>query len=108
MFIKNINRDITESEYRHKLKPHLTVMNCYMENYIIPEVVSFYLATGFYNSCVYEESFIVHVNTVLAGFFNCEIKNTGKLMNNVKSLLLVKYGLKVVDDNPLCLSKFLY
>ena len=108
MFIKNLNRDVTENEYKCKLKPHLIVMNGYMENYIIPEVVAFYLATGFYNSCVYDESFIVHINTVLAGFFNYEIKNAGKLMNSVKNLLLVKYGLKIVGDKPLRLSKLWY
>lgn len=108
MFIKNLDRDVTSDEYNLLLKPHLLMMDRYIENYIIPEVVSFYLATGYFNSCVYEEPFVIHINTVLAGFFNYDVKNINKVMNNVKRLLLIKYGLKVIGDNPLQLTKFGY
>lgn len=108
MFIKNNDNNITDIEDEMLLKPHLMVMDGYIENYIVPEVVAFYLATGYYNSCVYEESLLTHINTVIAGFFNHDITNINKVMDDVKRLLLVKYGLKVITNDPLKLEKIRY
>lgn len=101
MFLKSTDRDISDKEFEEILLPHYKVVSRFLEEYVIPEVIAFYLASGFYGSCVYEESYRIHINSIVKEIFNCEISNMKELKRNIKKLLIVKYGLEIVDEDPL-------
>ena len=101
MFLRNTNIDISDEEFERIIEPHHKKVGDYLEVCIIPEVVAYYIATGYYTSSTYEESFQIHINSVLAEFFNYEVQNKKQLKKQIKKLLKVKYGLEIEDEEPL-------
>ena len=81
-------------------------VNQFVEEYIMPEVIAFYLATGYYGSCMYEESLHIHINSIIAEVFNGEEKDRPRLIDNIKKLLRIKYGLIVINEDPLDFASY--
>ena len=101
MFLKHLDRDFTKDEIQNILNPHYKIVSKYLEEYVIPEVISFYIATGYYHSYVYEENFNIHIKSILGELFNYEVKYLYFIKRKVKSILKVKYNLKVISERPL-------
>ena len=101
MFLKHSEEDISDYEFQQIIEPHHNQFDRYFEEYVIPESIAYFLATGYYTSSMYEESFRIHINSVLAEFFNYEVKDVKSLKKRIKRILLVKYSLKVDDEDPL-------
>lgn len=47
MFIKTVNGDITDEDFKKILIPFNDNYDDFLENYIIPEVIAFYIANSF-------------------------------------------------------------
>ena len=101
MFLRKTDIDISDEEFDRIIEPHHKKVEEYLEEYIIPEMVAYYIATGYYDSSMYEERFQIHINSVLAELFNYEVKNKKQLKKQIKKLLKVKYGLEIEDEDPL-------
>lgn len=52
MFLRKNERDISDEEFEEILLPHYKMVDDFMEGYVIPEVIAFYLASGYYGSCM--------------------------------------------------------
>lgn len=101
MFLKSGVNDISDDEFELIISPHGDKVNQFIEEYIMTEVIAFYLATGYYGNCMYEESLNIHINSIIAEVFNGEEKDRLRLIDNIKKLFRIKYGLIVINEDPL-------
>ncbi len=96
--------DITEKDFINIIKPFENNFKKYMINYILPDVISFYIADSFYKNCLCDSPFYNHINSCLDIFNGYKI-NIKVLIPNIKKILRIKYNLRVISDNPLRLGK---
>lgn len=106
MFLKSGINDISDDEFNMIISPHGDKVNQFIEEYVMPDVIAFYLATGYYGSCMYKESLNIHINSIIAEVFNGEEKDRTKLIYNIKKLLRIKYGLVVINEDPLNFASY--
>lgn len=66
------NEDISEEEFNKIINPFINDYNEYMETYIIPEVIAYYIANGYYRNYLSNCSFIRHYNSAkdIINYFN--------------------------------------
>lgn len=104
MFRFENGKDITDEEVDSILIPHSRKCIKFMSEFVIPEFIAFYLASGYYDSALWEASFDIHINDSLNNF-NCSINNRNELKKNIEKVLYTKYSLKIVCDSPLNFEK---
>ena len=93
--------DITDEEFERIYLPNY---DNYLKEFIIPDVVAFYLADNFYKKVLSNAPLYNHINSVIDVFnVRCDID---KLIPSIKKILRIKYNLKIVKDNPMILKKF--
>ena len=105
MFLKKLDRDFTEEEIKNYLNPHYKIVCNYLETYIIPEMIAYYIATGYYNTLMYEEDFNINIKSIIDELFNYELKNFYLAKKRIKDILKNKYSLKVIGEKPLKFKK---
>lgn len=66
MIRKTSNGDISDEKFNAILKPFLDNYDEYIESYIMPEVITYYIATSYYRNAMYEISFLQHYNSAKA------------------------------------------
>ena len=96
--------DITDEEFEKIYLPVCINFNNYLKEFVIPDVVAFYMAYSFYKKVLSKASLYNHINSAI-NIFNvrCDID---KLIPSIKKILKIKYNLKIVKDNPMILKKF--
>ena len=95
--------DITEEEYEKIYLPVSINFNNYLKEFIIPHVVSFYIADSFYKKVLSKAPLYNHINSAIDVFnVRCDID---KLIPSIKKILRIKYNLKIVNYNPMILKK---
>lgn len=104
MFLRPLNRDFNEREVK-MIDQHINYIGNYLEEFIVPDVIAFYLASGYYESKLYENSLDIFINSVLAQFFNYEVKNLTVVRRNTIKILKIKYNLEISCDCPLRFKK---
>ena len=104
MFLKEDGKDITKQQFEKIVLPKLNKDNLYIQEIIMPDFTAFYIATAYYDSSDWEDSFRIYINSACT-FFNCEIKNFNRLKAKVKELLKIKYSLLVVEEAPILILK---
>ena len=62
--------DITDKEFEKIYLPFYNNVNNYLNNYVIPDVVAFYLANAYSRHCLSECNLINHINSAI-DVFNC-------------------------------------
>ena len=93
--------DITDKEFEKIYLPFYNNINDYLNNYVIPDLVAFYLANA---HCLSECNLINHINSAIDVFnVRCDID---KLIPSIKKILRIKYNLKIVKNNPMILKKY--
>ena len=96
--------DITDKEFEKIYLPFYNNVNNYLNNYVIPDVVAFYLANAYSRHCLSECNLINHINSAIDVFnVRCDID---KLIPSIKKILRIKYNLKIVKNNPMILKKY--
>jgi hypothetical protein len=98
--------DITDQEYEDILVPFYNNLDEFMLNYIVPEVVAFYLADSRYKKCLYDSTLTIHINSIM-DIFNRYKEDINKILPSVRKILRIKYNLKITKTNPLRLEKVL-
>ena len=99
--------DITEEEFNTVLKPFIDNYDEYLESYVLPELIAYYMANAYYRNAMYETTWIQEFNSA-RDILNIETIDDEKVSAEVKKLLKIKYALEVVSDNPLDFKRIEY
>ncbi len=81
---------------------HYSNANDYLNNYVIPDLVAFYLANGYNRHCLSDCHLRNYINSA-TNKFNCK-RIISKFVPKVKEILRIKYNLIIVKDNPMILK----
>ena len=97
--------DITDKEFEEIFLPFYDNYNEYMINYVIPDTIAFYLANGYSRDCLSDCPLYNHINSAIDIFnVSCDINS---LIPEIKQILKINYNLKIVNDNPLKIEKYM-
>lgn len=107
MIRKSNDNDISEEEWNNVLNPFYDNYNEFMESYVLPEVIAFYIASSFYRNAMWESSFKQHYNSGKE-YLNIFDENHTKVKKEVIKLLRIKYSLEITNENPLELERIEY
>lgn len=107
MFRKTVNGDITDEDFKKILIPFDDNHDDFLENYIMPEVIAFYIANSFYRDAMWKGSFKQHYNSA-ADVINHFDEDYEKVKADVINLLKVKYVLEIISEDPLILNSYPY
>ena len=98
-----IDEDISEEEWESIHIPIQENLELYMARFIVPEVVAFAIADSYNRGGLCDCSFEMHYNTM--GDILLVKPKAIEIADQVKEILEIKYGLIVVDDNPMKIEK---
>ena len=82
MLRKCTDEDISDEECKNVIDPFYDNFDEYVVNYIMPEVIAFYIASSFYRNAMWEATFLQHFNSA-ADVFNLPDENYEKIKNEV-------------------------
>ena len=100
MLRKCTDEDISDEECEKIIYPFYENYDSYLEKYVVPEVIAFYIASSFYRNAMWEATFKQHFNSAF-DTFNLVCKNYKKAKAEVIKLLKIKYSLEIINENPL-------
>ena len=98
MLRKCTDEDISDEECKNVIDPFYDNFDEYVVNYIMPEVIAFYIASSFYRNAMWEATFLQHFNSA-ADVFNLPDENYEKIKNEVIKLLRIKYALEIISED---------
>lgn len=104
---KVTDEDITKEELRNVINPFYDNYDEFVEDYIMPEVIAFYIASSFYRNAMWEATFLQHYNSA-SDMFNLYDEDYEKTKAEVIKLLRIKYSLEIISEDPLDLKKIEY
>jgi len=107
LMIRTNLEDYTEEEFENIVIPHEENFNKYIEKYILPELVSFGIASGYERSAIWTGSLKQHYNSLKdrIPIFN---EDYDQVIKDIKNLLEIKYSLLITNDDPLEIKKIEY
>lgn len=107
MLREETNKDISDEEFNKIIKPFIDNYDEYIESYIMPEVIAYYIANGHYRNYLSNCSFIRHYNSAkdIINYFDEDYE---KVKAEVFKLLRIKYGLIIINEDPLELKEIKY
>lgn len=100
MLRKCTDEDISDEECEKVIDPYYENYDSYFEEYVIPKVIAFYIASSFYRNAMWEATFKQHFNSAF-DTFNLICKNYKKMKAEVIKLLRLKYSLEIISEDPL-------
>lgn len=106
MFRKTVNSDITDEDFKKILIPFNDNYDEFLEDYIMPEVIAFYIANSFYRDAMWKGSFKQHYNSA-ADIINYFDEDYEKVKVDV-NLLKIKYALEIISEDPLIIKTTKY
>lgn len=100
MFRFEDGKDITTEEFNNIVSPFFDVCTEHLEKEVVPEYVSYFIATGYNMNAIWGASFDIHIGSAI-DMFNFDCKDYETLKAKVTEILYDKYKLKVVSEDPL-------
>ena len=95
--------DITDKEFERIYLPVCINYDNYLKEFILPDVVAFYISHSFYKKALSKVPLYNHINSAIDIFnVRCHID---KLIPSIKKILRIKYNLRIVNNNPMILKK---
>lgn len=70
MLRKCTDEDISDEECENVIDPFYDNYDSYLEEYVVPEVIAFYIASSFYRNAMWEATFEQHFNSVVLGLIS--------------------------------------
>lgn len=104
MIRQSTDEDISDEELEKIINPFYNTYDEFIENYVMPEVIAYYIANSFYRNAMWEATFNQHYNSA-KDIINLFGENYKKVKNEVIKLLRIKYALEITNENPLELKK---
>ena len=96
--------DITDEEFEKIYLPVCINYDNYLKEFVIPDVVAFYIADSFYKKALSKAPLYNHINSAI-DVFNCRC-DMNQLIPKVKEILKIKYNLVVKNTNSLRLKRY--
>ena len=97
--------DITDEEFEKIYLPVSINYDNYLKEFVIPDVVAFYIADNFYKKVLSRVPLYNHINSAIDIFnVRCDID---KLIPSIKNILRIKYNLKIVKDKSIDIKEIL-
>lgn len=100
MLRKSTDEDISDKECEKIINPFYDNYHTFIEEYVMPEVIAYYLANSFYRNAMWEATFLQHFNSA-SDMFNLISNNYEKTKDEVVKLLRLKYALEIISEDPL-------
>ena len=100
MLRKCTDEDINDEKCEKVIDPFYENYDNYLEEYVVPEVIAFYIANSFYRNAMWKATFKQHFNSVF-DTFNLMCRNYKKTKVEVIKLLSLKYFLEIINEDPL-------
>ena len=107
MLRKSTEEDISDEECEKVINPFYDNYHTFIEEYVMSEVIAYYLANSFYRNAMWEATFLQHYNSA-KDIFNIDEKDYKKLKAEVIKLPRIKYSLEMVSENPLDFKRIEY
>ena len=107
MSLKNDNEDVSDKELDKIINPFYENYNNFVITYVMPEVISFYIASSYYRKAMCEATLKQHYNSA-KDIFNINFENYNKVKKEIVKLLRIKYSLEIVSKDSLELKKIEY
>lgn len=107
MLRKSTDEDISDEECERIINPFYDNYHTFIEEYVMPEVIAYYLANSFYRNAMWESTFLQHFNSA-ADMFNLISSNYEKTKTEVIKLLKLKYALEIISEDPLDFKRIEY
>lgn len=100
MFRVEDGKDITTEEFNDIVGPFFDVCTEYLEKEVVPEYVSYFIATGYNMNAIWGASFDIHIGSAM-DMFNFDCKDYTTLKAKVIKILCNKYRLRIISEDPL-------
>ena len=107
MIRKSTDEDISDEECEKIINPFYDNYHTFIEEYVMPEVIAYYLANSFYRNAMWEATFLQHFNSA-SDMFNLISENYEKTKDEVVKLLRLKYALEIISEDPLNFKRIEY
>lgn len=107
MIRKSTDEDISEEEYLKIIAPFNDNYHEFLEGYVLPEIIAFYIANSFYRNSMWEGTFMQHYNSA-SDILNIISENHDKVKAEVIKLLRIKYALEIISEDPLDFKRIEY
>lgn len=107
MLRKCTDEDISDEECEKIIDPFYDNYHTFVEEYVMPEVIAYYLANSFYRNAMWEATFLQHFNSA-SDMFNLVSKNYKKTKTEAIKLLRLKYALEIISEDPLDFKRIEY
>lgn len=107
MIRPSTDEDITDEEFEKVLKPFIDNYDEFIVNYIMPEVIAYYMANAYYRNAMYETTFIQEYNST-KDLINLFGEDFEFVKSQVVKLLKIKYALEIISEDPLDFKKIEY
>lgn len=107
MLRKCTDEDISDEECEKIIDPFYDNYHTFVEEYVMPEVIAYYLANSFYRNAMWEATFLQHFNSA-SDMFNLVSKNYKKTKAEVIKLHRLKYALEIISEDPLDFKRIEY
>ena len=107
MIRKSTDEDISDEELETIINPFYDNYHEFIIDYVMPEVIAFYLASSFSRSAMWEATFLQHYNSA-KDIFNVDDNDYEKVRSEVIKLLRIKYSLEIICEDPLDFKRIEY
>lgn len=107
MLRKCTDEDISDEECEKITDPFYDNYHTFVEEYVMSEVIAYYLANSFYRNAMWEATFLQHFNSA-SDMFNFVSKNYKKTKAEVIKLLRLKYALEEISEDPFDFKRIEY
>lgn len=103
MLRKSTDEDISDEECEKVINHFYDNYHTFIEEYVMPEVIAYYLANSLYRNAIWKSTFLQHFNFA-SDIFNLISENYEKTKAEVIKLLRLKYALEIINEDPLDLK----
>ncbi len=107
MIRKSTDEDISDKELDTIINPFYDNCHEFITDYVMPEVIAFYLASSFNRNAMWEATFLQHYNSA-KDIFNVDDNDYEKVRSEVIKLLRIKYSLEIICEDPLDFKRIEY
>ena len=107
MLRKCTDEDISDEECEKIIDPFYDNYHTFVEEYVMPEVIAYYLANSFYRNAMWEATFLQHFNSA-SDMFHLVSKNYKKTKAEIVKLLRLQYALEIISEDPLDFKRIEY
>lgn len=102
------DEDISNEELEKVINPFYDNYHEYITNYVMPEVIVFYIASSFSRNAMWQATFYQHYNSAKDTFNISDGEDYDKVKAEVIKLLRMKYSLEIISEDPLDFKKIEY